>query len=157
VIVAVGIDLVEIERVAELVSRFEGSGRGRVFTKRELSLAGPASRRRDETLAARFAAKEATMKALGRGLGQGLGFADIELLRGPRGAPLLVLHGGAADRAKSLGATRLHVSMTHSRETACAVVVLESGAVATPGRTSPKRSRRPLARPPTKKSKRKSQ
>jgi len=152
VIVAIGIDLVEIARVAELVERFEGGGRGRVFTKRELSLAGPAGRRRDETLAARFAAKEATMKALGRGLGQGVGFAEIELLRGPRGAPLLVLHGGAEARAAELGATRLHASMTHSRDVATAVVVLESGPTAPPERSAPKRSRRPLARPPTRKS-----
>ena len=123
-IVGIGIDAVEIERVADLLARFEEAGRGRVFTAVELSLAGD-GRRRAETLAARFAAKEATMKALGAGIGQGVEFNEIELLRDANGAPRVALRGGAAARAAAAGVTRVHVSMTHTATTATAIVVLE--------------------------------
>jgi len=124
VIVGVGIDSVEIVRIAELLARFEGAGRGRVFTAAELALAGEGPRR-DETLAGRFAAKEAAMKALQTGVGQGAAFAEIELLRDPTGAPRLAFHGATAARATALGVRRAHVSFTHTATTATAVVVLE--------------------------------
>lgn len=123
-IVGIGIDSVEIARIAELLERFEESGRGRVFTAAELALAGSGARRA-ETLAGRFAAKEATMKALQAGVGQGVAFAEIELLRDDNSAPRLVLHGGAAARATALGVARSHVSFTHTATTATAIVVLE--------------------------------
>lgn len=124
-IVGIGIDAVEIDRIEELLARFGERAEGRLFTPRELELAGSGLRRR-ETLAARFAAKEAAMKALGAGLGQGVAFAEIEVDRLPSGAPLLRFTGGAAARAELLGATRRHVSLTHTATTASAIVLLES-------------------------------
>lgn len=124
-IVGIGHDAVEIARLEELLERFGGRAQERLFTAAELALAGHGARRR-ETLAARFAAKEAAMKALGRGLGQGVAFAEIEVLRDDAGAPRLRLHGGAARRAQELGAARCHVSLTHTAELASAIVVLES-------------------------------
>ena len=123
-IVGIGIDSVEIERVDELVARFGARARDRIFTPRELEQAGtgPAAA---PSLAARFAAKEAAMKALGTGWSAGIGFRDIELDRSPSGAPALLLHSAAAARASTLGATRFHVSLTHTRATATAVVILE--------------------------------
>lgn len=123
-VVGIGIDSVEIARIAELLARFEGVGRGRVFTAVELELAGDGPRRA-ETLAGRFAAKEAAMKALQAGVGQGAAFAEIELLRDPSGAPRLVFHGATAARAAALGVRRAHVSFTHTATTATAIVVLE--------------------------------
>jgi holo-[acyl-carrier protein] synthase len=78
-----------------------------------------------ENFAARLAAKEAAFKALGAGLAQGLRFRDVEVVRGPSGAVELALHGAAAARAAEVGARRLFVSLTHSREAAAAVVVAE--------------------------------
>jgi holo-[acyl-carrier protein] synthase len=66
------------------------------------------------------------MKALGTGWSGGLGFRDIEVGRDPAGAPTLALSGAAAERARSLGVARCHVSLTHTRELAQAIVVLES-------------------------------
>ncbi len=123
-IVGIGIDAVEIDRIEELLARHGERAAMRLFTPREVALAGSGVRRR-ETLAARFAAKEAAMKALGAGLGQGVAFAEIEVDRAPSGAPLLRLSGGAAERARAIGATRWLVSLTHTATTASAIVVLE--------------------------------
>ena len=124
-IVGLGIDVVEMERVDALLERFGARARDRVFTPREIELAG-AGAGAAASLAARFDAKEAAMKALGTGWSGGIGFADIELDRDPSGAPKLLLHGAAAARARELGATRFLVSLTHARTVASAVVVLES-------------------------------
>jgi holo-[acyl-carrier protein] synthase len=76
-------------------------------------------------LAARFAAKEAASKALGTGFSAGVTLSSIEVEGGERGKPLLKLHGQAKIRADELGVTRYHVSLTHGRDVAAAVVVLE--------------------------------
>jgi len=122
-IVGIGIDLVEIERVQRLLSEPGERARERVFTPRELALAEGG--RQGETLAARFAAKEAAMKALGTGWSGGIGFRDIEIGRDPAGAPTLAFTGAAAQRARELGVARCHVSLTHTRAHAQAIVILE--------------------------------
>lgn len=111
---SVGIDIIEIERIRRAVDRWGWRFLERVYTLEEIELfaAFPAS------LAARFAAKEAVMKALGGRMG----WREIEVLRGPRGEPVLRLHGRALRRAQELG-TRLTVSLSHSREYAIASVV----------------------------------
>ena len=78
-----------------------------------------------ENFAARLAAKEATFKALGAGLAQGLRWRDVEVVRGEGGAVTLALHGAAQARAAALGVRRCHVSLSHSRGTAVAVVAAE--------------------------------
>lgn len=115
---AVGVDLVEIDRIRSVLERHRERFRTRVFTPAELAI----SRDRPHQLAARFAAKEATMKALGTGI-RGVGWRDIEVLPNYRGKPLLFLSGGARKRARHLGLTSLEVSLTHSREYAVATVV----------------------------------
>jgi len=82
-----------------------------------------------ESLAARFAAKEAVMKAFGAGLGA-FALTDVEVHRAPgegslSGAPSLLLHGGAAELAQRLRAGQLHLSLTHTSEVAIAFVVAE--------------------------------
>lgn len=116
----VGIDLLEVERLERALERRPRLA-GRVFTADELAYAR-ARARPGRHLAARFAAKEAAVKALGVG---GLGLREIEVVPGQ--PPELRLHGAAAAAAQERG-VRLHVSLTHSREMAAAVVV--SGAEA---------------------------
>lgn len=123
-IVGLGLDVVELERVEATLKRF-----GERFTRRILTPAEQEAMpggRAVPYLAARFAAKEAASKALGTGIASGVGFHDMEILRLPSGQPELRLSGGAALRLRALGGARAHVSLTHGRDTAAAVVVLES-------------------------------
>jgi len=122
-IVGLGMDVVELDRIARSLDRFGERFLARVLTQRERAalprLAVP-------FLAARFAAKEAAAKALGTGFRQGVTLASIEIRALPSGQPELVLHGAAKAIAARLGAARSHVSLTHGRDVAAAVVVLES-------------------------------
>ncbi|HZN55022.1 MAG TPA: holo-ACP synthase [Candidatus Polarisedimenticolaceae bacterium] len=123
-IVGLGIDVMEVERMASALREHGGRLEERVFTEAER--AACASRAdRVLALAARFAAKEACMKALGTGWAGGLGFRDVEVVREGEGAPRLVLSGEAARRAAGLGVVRSHVSLSHQPGLAAAVVILE--------------------------------
>jgi holo-[acyl-carrier-protein] synthase len=81
--------------------------------------------RRREFLAGRLAAKEAVLKGLGTGLTSGIAWRDLEVLRGPGGAPLLHLSGRAAAVAAGLGATQIRLSLSHDHEKAVAVAIME--------------------------------
>lgn len=123
-IVAIGIDIIEIARVEEIFARRGERFRNRVFTQAEIAYCeGRASS--VESYAARFAAKEAMMKALGTGWGEGVGWQDIEVVRAETGAPSVQLHGRALERMTEMGARKAHLSLTHSREIAMAQVILE--------------------------------
>jgi holo-[acyl-carrier protein] synthase len=123
-IVAIGIDIVDIARVEEILARRGERFRNRVFTQAEIDYCeGRASRL--ESYAVRFAAKEAAMKALGTGWGKGVGWHDIEVVRAEAGAPEIQLRGHALERMKELGARKAHLSLTHSRAVAMAQVILE--------------------------------
>jgi len=117
----VGVDIVEIGRVAAVAERHPDRFPARIYTDGERAYC----RGRAPQLAARFAAKEAVMKALGTGT-RGVGWRDIEVVRKPRSAPEIVLHGRASARAEKLGAIRIALSLSHSREYAVASVVMES-------------------------------
>jgi holo-[acyl-carrier protein] synthase len=125
VIVGLGIDVVEVARLASALNRHGEHFVERVFTDAEQA-ACDSRGDRVLALAARFAAKEACLKALGTGWAEGLGFRDVEVLREGNKPPRLVLHGAAARRAEALGVVRSHVSLTHQPGTAAAVVILES-------------------------------
>jgi len=119
-VIGIGLDAVDIERFRDVLARRPGFV-ARVFSEGEQAdLAG----RLDAVpgFAARFAAKEATMKALGVGLG-GFALGEVEVVRGPGGAPVLRASGRAAVLAESLGVSILHVSLTHTDLVASAVVV----------------------------------
>ena len=120
-----GIDLVRIERIRRVLEAHPTRFRSRVFTARECQDAAERGAGEVASLAARFAAKEAAMKALGTGRGAGIGWKDVEVQRTPSGAPILVLHGAAADRASMLELSHWRVSLTHDHETAGAVVVAD--------------------------------
>ena len=115
-VIGVGIDVVDLERFAESLSRTPGLTE-RLFTPTEASL-GIAS------LAARFAAKEALAKALGAP--GNLAWHDAEVLSEESGRPLFSLRGTVAARAADLGAERVHLSLSHDAGIASAMVVLES-------------------------------
>jgi holo-[acyl-carrier protein] synthase len=124
-IVGVGIDAVEIDRVERMFADKGERMLKRLFTGEELSYitdkAAPA-----QHLAVRLAAKEAAYKALtGNELARGIGWRDVEVVSRPDGAPVLRLHGRAEERFRELGATGVHVSLTHSVTTAVAVVIVE--------------------------------
>lgn len=113
-----GIDTIEIERIAGAIDRFGDRFLQRVYTETEIVHC----RGRAQSFAGRFAAKEAASKALGIGI-RGLSWRDIEVVRGPRGKPVMLLHGKAARVAEAQGLTSFEVSITHSRTDATAVVI----------------------------------
>jgi len=128
-IVGVGVDAVSVARFRRLLERRPRFA-ARCFTEVEQTDAG-CSTDRVQSLAARFAAKEAVMKALGAGLGA-FALTDVEVRRtggtdATRHAPYLVLHGSAASLAEAQGAGRFHVSLTHTDDVAMAFVVAEHG------------------------------
>ena len=125
-IVGLGIDIIEIDRIAEVYVRHRERFAQRILTDAErvyvLRHADPRQR-----LAGRWAAKEAALKALGTGLADGIGWKDAEILNDESGKPALHFHGKALVRARELGAVKYHVSITHSETVAMAQVILESG------------------------------
>lgn len=115
---AVGIDLIEIERVAAVLAKHPERFIQRVFTSAEAAFC----RGRVPELAARFSAKEAVMKALGTGA-RSVAWRDIEILPDRRGKPVVYLYGGARRRADAIGLDAIDISLTHLASFAMAVVV----------------------------------
>lgn len=112
---AIGVDVASVERMARALGRAPRL-KERLFTEREREL--PVA-----SLAARFAAKEAVAKALGSP--GGMRWHDCEVVRGPQGAPELLVSGTVAQRAEELGITRWHLSLSHDAGVALAMVVAE--------------------------------
>lgn len=126
-IVGVGIDQVEVERMDGVLRRHPERAARRLFTAGERDLCGARSHPA-ECYAARFAAKEALFKALGTGWTRGLRWRDIEVVTDGEGCPELRLRGRAAELMEERGASRVHVSFSHDGGLAVAMVVLEGGA-----------------------------
>ena len=114
---AVGVDIIEIERIERALTKFGQRFLRRVYTDLEAAFC----RGRTSELAARFAAKEAVMKALGTGA-RGVAWREIEVLPNHRGKPLVYLHGRAQKRAERIGLDEIDISMSHSRDFAVAFV-----------------------------------
>jgi holo-[acyl-carrier protein] synthase len=119
----VGIDLARIARMREVVERWDERFLRRVFTDREIAYC---RQRRDPIphLAARFAAKEATLKALGTGLRMGLSWTEMEVRRERDEAPTMVLSGRCREVARSRGADRVLLSLSHDGDYAVAQALL---------------------------------
>ena len=117
----VGIDLIEVERLAEGVARHGTRFCDRFFTAREQEQCGG----RATSLAGRFAVKEAVAKALGTGIGD-VGWKEIEILNDERGRPLLTLHGAAARLAAERGLGAWAISLSHTATHAVGVAVATS-------------------------------
>ncbi len=115
---AVGIDMIEIDRVRGVLERHPRRFLERVYTPEEAAFC----RGRVAELAARFAAEEAVMKALGTGA-RSVAWRDIEVLPDRRGKPLVYLYGGAAERAAHIGLEAIDISLSHLDSFALAAVV----------------------------------
>lgn len=124
-ILGVGVDLVEVERIDHSIARHGTHFLHRVFTEREIAYCSK-MRTPGPHYAARFAAKEAVSKAFGTGIGAQLGFVEIEVCREEAGAPFIVLHGPAAEFARERRARKIHLSLSHTATCAVAQVVIES-------------------------------
>ena len=117
--ITTGVDLIEIARIEEVVKRHGKHYLERIYTPAELEQCG----KRAESLAGRFAAKEAVAKALGSGIGD-VAWKEIEVLGDEQNAPVLTLHGFAQQRAKDLGFETWSVSISHSQSHSVAFVVM---------------------------------
>lgn len=118
-----GLDIVELQRIRALYEKHGDAFGARICRPGEIQ-----SRLGDaliQHLGGLFAAKEAALKALGTGWAQGLGLRQVEIRRNDAGAPGLELHGPAAERAAYLGVTHSHLSISHERSYAVAMVILE--------------------------------
>jgi holo-[acyl-carrier protein] synthase len=111
-----GIDIIKIERIRETLDRFGDRFLRRVLTEAEQRYV----RGRAETMAGRWAAKEAVSKVLGLGV-RGIGWTEIEIERMPTGAPAVRLHRRAKQRAEQLGMDRIAVSISHEADYAVAI------------------------------------
>lgn len=119
----IGVDMVDIIRVKKLINN--ETSLSNIFTSRELKIVEEySSIRKAETLAGRFAVKEAVVKALGTGFISGIGLTDIETLKGEKGEPILKIHNIALKRADQLGIKKYNVSISHSDKYAIGMVVL---------------------------------
>ena len=117
-ILRTGVDLIEIARIEEVIKRHGKRYLERIYTSAELEQC----RQQAESLAGRFAAKEAFAKALGTGIGA-VAWNEIEILGDEQNAPALKLHGAAEQKAKELGLSTWSVSISHSQSHAVAFVV----------------------------------
>ena len=111
-----GIDIIKVDRIRASLERFGDRFSRRVLTEAERRYV----RGRPETMAGRWAAKEAVSKVLGLGV-RGIGWRDIEIERLPTGQPSVRLHGRAEARAGQLGMDRIAVSITHESDYAVAI------------------------------------
>ncbi|MCE5210254.1 MAG: holo-ACP synthase [Deltaproteobacteria bacterium] len=123
-ICGVGIDLVENSRLEIIIEKWDQKFLKRVFSEREIQYC---KRHVHSTThyGARFAAKESFLKALGIGLGEGVKLSEIEVANGKNGKPDLALYGEAKNQIEKRKIKKIHLSLTHTREYAAAVVVLE--------------------------------
>jgi holo-[acyl-carrier protein] synthase len=124
-ILGIGTDLIEIPRIARSIERYGEGFLHRVYTQEEIAYCMRKKKTSAESFAARFAAKEAAAKALGTGISRGVSWQELEVTRALGAAPQLRFHGRALARANALGVRRASLSLTHAREHALAVVILE--------------------------------
>lgn len=123
-----GIDIVGTDRILRHLEKEDSSFMTRCFTKGEIERIEKSSssiKRRAESYAACFAAKEASAKALGTGIcTKGIGFTDIEVVKDDLGAPQIVFLGEAEKRAREIGAVSTAISLTHDNGMAAAVCTI---------------------------------
>ncbi|WP_276369856.1 holo-ACP synthase [Chryseolinea sp. H1M3-3] len=121
-IIGVGIDMIEVDRVMEKISKNNGF-KEKVFSQREIAFCE--ANRKEENYAARFAAKEAFLKATGLGLLLGNDLSKIEIVNDVNGKPSINLDGNFKKEAEQNSWNKIHLSLSHLQQVACAVVIIE--------------------------------
>jgi holo-[acyl-carrier protein] synthase len=124
-IVGLGLDIAEIDRIEAAITRHGAPILERLYTPAEVAYC-ESHRNKFERYAGRFAAKEAVMKALGTGWRRGVRWRDIEIIRKPSGKPSLALKGAAKRIADGLGVKNISLTITHSGNLALAEVIFEN-------------------------------
>jgi len=124
-IVGIGTDIIKIERMTALFERHGKAFVNRIFTEDERTEAATRSNP-IEYYAGRWAAKEAVSKALHCGIGKNCSWQDMNIQNTPEGNPRLALSGSATKKADEINAKSFHITISHEREYACAMVILES-------------------------------
>jgi holo-[acyl-carrier protein] synthase len=125
VIVGLGLDIAEVDRIEAAITRHGASMLERLFTPEEVAYCEK-HKNKFERYAGRFAAKEAAMKALGTGWSRGVRWRDVEVIREPTGKPTLRLEGVAGQVADQLGVKNISLTITHSGNLALAEVIFEN-------------------------------
>lgn len=124
-IVGIGIDIIELERIQKILSRQENTFLARIFTERERKNVPAGEIRKVEFIAGRYAAKEAISKALGTGIGKVFSFQDAEVLSGENGKPNVCMDDSLLERITGQKGCVCHLSISHSEKYAVAQVILE--------------------------------
>lgn len=114
---SIGVDIIEVERIYQAAARWQDRFLNRIYTRAEREDCG----RRWNSLAARFAAKEAVLKTLGNG--KGISWHDIEVKRHDNDAPYICLYGNASAQAERLGIRNFALSLSHTEKYAVAVTI----------------------------------
>ncbi len=124
-IIGLGTDIAEIERIEKALSRSGEAFAQRILTQQELETFN-GLKQQGRFLAKRFAAKEAASKALGTGIAHGVSFQDFEISNDDNGKPVLTLSGKALQIAQASAVQNLHITISDERHYAVATVILES-------------------------------
>ena len=123
-ILGIGIDIIEVARIAASLEKFGHRFGERILSRAEIEYC-LGHRQPAPFVAARFAAKEAISKAFGTGIGAQLGWQDMEIAHRDSGQPYVILHGKGKSLFESRGAKSLHVSISHTEAYAAVTAVLE--------------------------------
>ena len=124
-IVGIGIDIIEVARIEKQITGESNSFVKKVFTLKEIEYCETKIKNKVQNYAARFAAKEAFFKAIGTGLRDGLSWNDIEIENDPLGKPTVALTGKSKQWVADHQISNIHISLSHVKELAIAVVILE--------------------------------
>jgi|LSQX01.2.fsa_nt_gb holo-[acyl-carrier protein] synthase len=124
-IAGIGIDLVDIERIKQIIIKWEEHFLNKVYTPNEIKYCEERTYNRFQTYAGFFAAKEACVKALGTGIQEGIKWKDIEIRNDNRGEPFICLSGLAQASASNKEISNIRVSISHSKKLATAQVIME--------------------------------
>ncbi|MBI2192298.1 MAG: holo-ACP synthase [Planctomycetes bacterium] len=123
-IIGCGIDIIELQRMKDMIEQYGARFLTKVFSDSEISYC--LDRKKSwQHFAGRFAVKEAVLKCLGTGIQSGITWKDVEVLSERMGSPKAVLRGGAERRARELGVKHIHISISHSDTHAVAQAVAE--------------------------------
>ena len=124
-ILGIGIDIVSVHRISHIVEKWGRRFIQRILTRHEMEAMPTSGQRLWEYLAGRFAAKEAFLKAIGTGVSHGVGFKDVWIVNGPSGRPDLFFSPAIEQLFSDRPIKQVHVSLSHERQLAIAMVVLE--------------------------------